>query len=128
MKSKRQASKLFLQNNVKIQAEQVKRENEVLRNKVAELEEQLKKEIKMRQATDVAFKTETRRLRDMNRQLKKGSRLSQSSGLTNGDSGRKSSKKLGSSSENKNNSDYALSILYAAYNFLEHTFVIFEPS
>ena len=94
MKSKRQASKLFLQNNVKIQAEQVKRENEVLRNKVAELEEQLKKEIKMRQATDVAFKTETRRLRDMNRQLKKGSRLSQSSGLTNGDSGRNSSKKL----------------------------------
>ena len=72
----------------------MKRDNESLRNKVAELEEQLKKEIKMRQATDAAFKSETRRLRDMNKQLKKGSRLSQSGGLTNGDSGRNGSKKV----------------------------------
>ena len=51
-------------------ATQLRKDNDELKQKLAEMEEQLNKERKMRNATDQAFKTETKRLRDNIKQMK----------------------------------------------------------
>jgi len=71
----------FLKDEQK-QAAQLRLENDDLKRKMKELEEQLKREAKMRVATDAAFKSETKRLREQLKQLKRNSTGGSGGGYT----------------------------------------------